>query len=83
MDDPIKVLIKNDNIVVDLIRQFYVNTELEEYKFDVLIDLYSIISTNQAIIFCNTIRKVKYLDENLKKNNFTNFIIYKYNIYLY
>jgi len=71
MDDPIKVLVKNDNIVVDLIRQFYVNTELEEYKFDVLIDLYSIISTNQAIIFCNTIRKVKYLDENLKKNNFT------------
>jgi len=58
MDDPIKVLVKNDNIVVDLIRQFYVNTELEEYKFDVLIDLYSIISTNQAIIFCNTIRKV-------------------------
>lgn len=70
MHDPIKVLLKNSEIVVDLISQFYVNVETEELKFDTLMDLYSLISTYQAIIFCNTIRKVDYLKENLEKNNF-------------
>jgi superfamily II DNA/RNA helicase len=34
-------------------------------------DLYGITSTSQTIIFCNTIRKVEWLTENLTKNNFT------------
>jgi superfamily II DNA/RNA helicase len=33
-------------------------------------DLYNIVSTSQTIIFCNTIRKIEWLEENLKKNNF-------------
>lgn len=70
MHDPIKVLLKNSEIVVDLISQFYVNVETEDLKFDTLMDLYSLISTYQAIIFCNTIRQVDYLKENLEKNNF-------------
>lgn len=68
--DPIKVLLKNSEVVVDLISQFYLNIETEELKFDTLMDLYSLISTYQAIIFCNTIRKVDYIKENLEKNNF-------------
>ena len=71
MHDPIKVLLKKNEIVVDLISQFYLDVELEEYKFDVLLDLYNLISTSQVIIFCNTIRKVNWLTENLKKNNFS------------
>ena len=35
------------------------------------LDLYGIASTTQTIIFCNTIRKVEWLKENLEKNNFT------------
>lgn len=70
MHDPIKVLLKNSEVVVDLISQFYLNVENEELKFDTLMDLYSLISTYQAIIFCNTIRKVDYIKENLEKNNF-------------
>jgi superfamily II DNA/RNA helicase len=71
MHDPIKVLLKKNEIVVELISQFYLDVELEEYKFDVLLDLYNLISTSQVIIFCNTIRKVNWLTENLKKNNFS------------
>lgn len=71
MHDPIKVLLKKNEIVVDLISQFYLDVELEEYKFEVLLDLYNLISTSQVIIFCNTIRKVNWLTENLKKNNFS------------
>lgn len=70
MHDPIKVLLKNNEVIVDLISQFYLDIESEELKFDTLMDLYNLVSTSQAIIFCNTIRKVEWLEENLKKNNF-------------
>jgi len=70
MFEPIKVLLKNSEIAVDLISQFYVNVESEEFKFDTLLDLYSIISTSQAIIFANTIKKVDWLKEKLEEQNF-------------
>jgi superfamily II DNA/RNA helicase len=70
MHDPIKVLIKNNEVIVDLISQFYLDVESEELKFDTLLDLYNIVSTSQTIIFCNTIRKVEWLEQNLKQNNF-------------
>jgi superfamily II DNA/RNA helicase len=70
MHDPLKVLLKNSEIAVDLISQFYVNVETEDLKFDTLLDLYSLMSTSQAIIFVNTIKKVDWLKENLEKNNF-------------
>jgi len=70
MHDPIKILLKNNEVVVDLISQFYLDVETEELKFDTLLDLYNLVSTSQAIIFCNTIRKVEWLEQNLKQNNF-------------
>jgi translation initiation factor 4A len=71
LDNPIKILLKKEQIAVDLISQFYVDTEIEDYKLDVLLDLYNIISSTQAIIFCNTIRKVDWLNTELSKKNFT------------
>jgi superfamily II DNA/RNA helicase len=70
MHDPIKILLKNNEIIINLISQFYLNIENEEYKFDTLLDLYNIISTSQTIIFCNTIKKIELLEHNLKENNF-------------
>jgi superfamily II DNA/RNA helicase len=70
MHEPIKVLLKNNEVVVDLISQFYLDVETEELKFDTLLDLYNLVSTSQTIIFCNTIRKVEWLEQNLKQNNF-------------
>ena len=70
MFEPIKVLIKNNEVIVDLISQFYLDVESEELKFDTLLDLYTLVSTSQAIIFCNTIRKVEWLEQNLTQNNF-------------
>jgi superfamily II DNA/RNA helicase len=70
LHNPIKVLLKNSEVAVDLISQFYVNVETEDLKFDTLLDLYALISTSQAIIFANTIKTVNWLKENLEKNNF-------------
>ena len=71
LHDPTKVLLKNSEVVVDLISQFYLDVESEELKFDTLLDLYNLLSTSQVIIFCNTVKKVDWLKENLEKNNFT------------
>ena len=76
MHDPIKVLLRNNEVIVDLISQFYLDVETEELKFDTLLDLYNLVSTSQAIIFCNTIRKVEWLDQNLKQNNFAITVIH-------
>lgn len=71
LNNPIKILLKKNEIAVDLISQFYVDVEVEEFKFDVLLDLYNLMSTTQTIIFCSTIRKVTWLSENLKDKNFS------------
>ena len=71
MKNPIKILLKNQDVAVDLISQFYIDVEVEENKFDVFLDIYNLISTTQAIIFCNTIRKVEWLAEQLKAQNFS------------
>lgn len=53
------------------IKQFFVNVEKEEWKMDTLCDLYDTLSITQAVIFCNTRRKVDWLTENMHKRDFT------------
>lgn len=49
-------------VVVFLIDgQFFVAVEKEEWKFDTLCDLYDTLTVTQAVIFCNTKRKVSAL----------------------
>ena len=68
--DPIQLLLKNDEVILNLISQFYLDVETEDLKFETLLDLYNLVSTSQAIIFCNTIKKIEWLEEKLTQNNF-------------
>lgn len=58
MSDPIRILVKRDELTLDGITQFFVSVEKEEWKFDTLCDLYDSLTVTQAVIFCNTRRKV-------------------------
>ncbi|MEW5309465.1 MAG: hypothetical protein WDW38_001353 [Sanguina aurantia] len=71
MTDPIKVLVKRDELTLEGIKQFFVAVEREEWKFDTLCDLYDTLTITQAVIFCNTKRKVDWLTEKMRANNFT------------
>ncbi|EGW34699.1 ATP-dependent RNA helicase eIF4A [Spathaspora passalidarum NRRL Y-27907] len=71
MNNPVRILVKKDELTLEGIKQFYVNVEQEEYKFDCLVDLYDSISVTQAVIFCNTRSKVEFLTNKLKENKFT------------
>lgn len=41
------------------------------WKFDTLCDLYDTLTITQAVIFCNTKRKVDWLTEKMREANFT------------
>ena len=59
MTDPIRILIKRDELTLENIKQHFVAVE-EEWKFDTLCDLYDTLTITQAVIFCNTGRKVRH-----------------------
>lgn len=71
MRDPIRILVKRDELTLEGIKQYYIDVDQEEYKFDTLCDLYNSLSITQAVIFCNTRRKVDILTEQMKKADFT------------
>jgi ATP-dependent RNA helicase len=71
MTDPVRILVKRDELTLEGIKQFFVTVEREEWKFDTLCDLYDTLTITQAVIFCNTKRKVDWLTEKMRSNNFT------------
>ena len=71
MRDPIKILVKNDELTLEGIRQYYVDLEKNDYKYDTLCDLYSMISVSQSIIYCNSRRIVEILNNKLTNDDFS------------
>ncbi|KHN96290.1 DEAD-like helicase [Metarhizium album ARSEF 1941] len=71
MRDPVRILVKKDELTLEGIKQFYIAVEKEEWKLDTLSDLYETVTITQAVIFCNTRRKVDWLTEKLTARDFT------------
>jgi len=71
MNNPIRILVKKDELTLEGIRQFYIAVDKEDHKFDTLIDLYDTLNISQAVIFCNTRKKVDWLTEKMQKSEFT------------
>merc|ERR1711861_87129 len=65
MQEPIRFLVKKDELTLEGIKQFYIAVEREEWKLDTLCDLYETLTITQAIIYCNTRRKVDWLTDNM------------------
>jgi len=71
MRDPVRILVKKEELTLEGIRQFYISVEREEWKLDTLCDLYETLTITQAVIFCNTRRKVDWLTEKMHQRDFT------------
>jgi translation initiation factor 4A len=71
VDDLVRILVKKDELNLGGIKQFYIALDNEEWKFDTLCDLYRTLTITQAIIYCNTKRKVEWLTEKMNAENFT------------
>jgi len=71
MREPVRILVKRDELTLEGIKQFYIAVEREEWKLDTLCDLYETLTITQAIIYCNTRRKVDWLMEKMQSRDFT------------
>ena len=71
MRDPLRILVRKDELTLEGIKQFYIAVEKEEWKLDTLCDLYETLTITQAIIYTNTRRKVEWLTEKMGERDFT------------
>lgn len=71
MRNPVRILVKKEQLTLEGIRQFYVAVEKEDWKLDTLCDLYETLTITQAIIYCNTRRKTEWLCEKMTHRDFT------------
>jgi len=71
MRDPAKILVKSEDLTLDGIRQYYIAVEQESWKMDVLLDLYANLDIQQALIYCNTKKKVEELEKIMTEHEFT------------
>ena len=71
MRNPLKILVKNEELTLDGIKQYFINIERNEFKFDVLCDLYAKYSIFQSIIYCNSRKIVDELTYRLNEQNFS------------
>ncbi len=54
---PVKILVKDEEISVEGIKNYWVNVEKEDWKYDNLVDIYKKVSVCQAVIFVNSVEK--------------------------
>jgi len=70
MEHPIKILVKNNELTLQGIAQYYVNLNDDSEKYDTLKDIFSTLTISQSIIYCNSTRRVDDLEEAMLEDNF-------------
>jgi len=69
--DAARILVKNEELTLDGIKQYYVTIDKEDYKFDTLVELFSNLPINQCIIYASQRKRVEELAAKMKEKNFT------------
>ena len=67
---PVKILVKAAQLTLQGIAQYYINIEDDVQKYECLKDLFSSLSVSQAIIYCNSTKRVDDLQEAMEADNF-------------
>ena len=67
---PVKILVKADQLTLQGIAQYYINLEDDLQKYETIKDLFSSLTVSQAIIYCNSTRRVDDLQEAMTSDNF-------------
>ena len=65
--NPVEIFIKNDEITLQGISQFYIDVKKDYYKFDTLLDIYDKLTISQTIIYLNSKKDAEILAHNLQK----------------
>ncbi len=70
LQNPVQILIPPEEVTLKGIKQYYVDLQREEWKFEALCDIFSNININQAIIYCNKRNRVEWLAEKMAAQQF-------------
>jgi superfamily II DNA/RNA helicase len=70
LEDPVRILIPPEEVNLKGIRQYRVDLEREDWKFEVLLDLYKNLNIAQALIYCNKRQKAEWLAEKMTAAGF-------------
>jgi translation initiation factor 4A len=70
LQNPVKILIPPEQVTLEGIKQYYVELPREDWKYEVLCDLYQQLNINQAIIYCNKRQKAEWLAEKMAAQGF-------------
>lgn len=71
LQNPVRILIPPEQVTLDGIKQYFVELDREEWKFDVLCDIYQQLNINQALIYCNKRQRAEWLAGKMKDAGFT------------
>jgi translation initiation factor 4A len=63
MRNPIKILVKAEQLTLQGIAQYYIRIDSDEQKYATIKDLFEGLTISQAIIYCNSTRRVDDLEE--------------------
>jgi len=70
MRDPMKILVKNQQLTLEGIKQYYISLENDAQKYETIKDLFNSISVSQCIIYCNSVRRVNDLYDAMTNDGF-------------
>jgi translation initiation factor 4A len=71
LNDPVRILIRPEQVTLEGIRQYYVDLEREDWKYEALCDIYKQLNINQAILYCNKRQRAEWLASKMKEEGFT------------
>jgi translation initiation factor 4A len=70
LDKPVRILVPPEEVNLKGIKQYRVDLDREDWKFEVLLDLYKNLNIAQALIYCNKRQKAEWLAEKMTSAGF-------------
>jgi len=70
LNNPVRILIPPEKVTLKGINQYGIALEREDWKFEVLLDLYKNLDITQALIYCNTRKRVEWLADKMIQNGY-------------
>ena len=70
MRNPVKILVKAEQLTLEGIEQYYVALETDSNKYEALKDLYGVLTVSQSIIYCNSVRRVQELYDSMVSDSY-------------
>lgn len=70
LQNPTRILIPPEEVTLDGISQYKVTLQRDDFKFEVLCDIYKQLNINQALIYCNKRQRAEWLAEKMSAEGF-------------